>query len=200
MQWCLDSRDTHFKDPNTYQLKHSTAPLKHLKHKRTAIDVGAHIGIFTRRYATQFQRVIAIEPLNHTYLKQNTHDLNNVEIIAKGCSNKEETLIAHNPLLSNSGAWELHSRAQTNTDTITIETITIDSLELTDVDLIKVDTQGMESSVVEGAIETLKHSSPIVQLELPCRLTQEMMQDLGYKCIEKVGKDWLWGVYGGASR
>ena len=197
MQWQLDPQDTHFKDPNTYQLKHSTASLKHLKHTRTAIDVGAHIGIFTRRYASQFQQVIAIEPLNYNYLINNTQDLNNVTVIAKGCSNKQETLQAYNPKHSNSGAWELHSKAKDKTN-IAIETITIDSLQLSDVDLIKVDTQGMESKVVEGAINTLKHCSPIVQLELPNRLTQEMMHEIGYKCIEKVGKDWLWGTHGGA--
>jgi FkbM family methyltransferase len=164
----IDPRDTHFtgpvKDPSTYQFSQYNAGVKHTARRRTAIDVGAHIGIFTQRYAQLFQRVIAIEPVNVQYLRANTVQYANVEIYHNAASNRiGDTVYLHNPSHnnSNSGAWEITTEP---TDT-SITTITVDSLNIKDVDLIKIDTQGVEHSVILGARDTIKQCRPVIHIE-----------------------------------
>jgi FkbM family methyltransferase len=164
----IDPRDRHFtgpvKDPSTYQFSQYNAGVKHAAKRRTAIDVGAHIGIFTQRYAQLFQRVIAIEPVNIRYLRANTAKYPNVEIYHNAASNREgDTVYLHNPSKNNenSGAWEITTEP---TDT-SITTITIDGLNLSVVDIIKIDTQGVEYSVILGAHNTIKQCRPVIHIE-----------------------------------
>lgn len=164
----IDPRDTHFqgptKHPTQYQWEHFRAGVRQVKRTRTAIDVGAHIGIFTTRYAQDFERVIAIEPVNIQYLRANTQQYDNVEIYHNAASNViGEQVYLHNPSHNNtnSGAWEITT---TPTDYYTT-TITIDSLNIEDVDLIKIDTQGVEYSVIEGAHNTIELCKPVIHIE-----------------------------------
>ena len=164
----IDPRDTHFqgptKHPSTYQFQHYNAGVKHAKQRRTAIDVGAHIGIFTQRYAQDFDQVIAIEPQNIKYLRANTKQYDNVITYHNAASNVVgETVYLHNPShnMENSGAWEITT---TPTEYHTT-TITIDSLNITDADLIKIDTQGVEYSVIQGASNTITQCRPVIHIE-----------------------------------
>lgn len=164
----IDPRDTHFqgpvKHPSTYQFRQYNAGVRQVKRTRTAIDVGAHIGIFTTRYAQDFRRVVAIEPQNIEYLRYNTQQYDNVEIYHNAASNSVgEQVFLYNPSHnnSNSGAWEI-------TDTPTeysTTTITVDSLNITDADLIKIHTQGVEYSVIEGAHNTIEKCRPVIHIE-----------------------------------
>ena len=164
----IDPQDTHFqgptKHPTQYQWEHFRAGVRQVKNTRTAIDVGAHIGIFTTRYAQDFQRVVAIEPVNINYLRANTEKYDNVEIYHNAASNVVgDVVFLHNPSHNNtnSGAWEITT---TPTD-IQIETITIDSLDIQDADLIKIDTQGVEYAVIEGAHNTIMKCRPVIHIE-----------------------------------
>ena len=164
----IDPRDTHFtgpvKHPSTYQFSQYNAGVRHAAKRRTAIDVGAHIGIFTTRYAQDFQRVIAIEPVNTEYLRANTLQYTNVEIYPNAASNRTgDQVYLYNPSHNNqnSGAWEI---TETPTD-IHRETITIDSLNIKDADIIKIDTQGVEYSVIEGAHNTIAECRPVIHIE-----------------------------------
>ena len=164
----IDPRDRHFqgptKHPSTYQFRQYNAGVKQVKHTRTAIDVGAHIGIFTQRYAQDFERVIAIEPVNIDYLRHNTQNYDNVITYHNAVSNTTgDVVYLHNPSHNNenSGAWEITT---TPTD-IRVETVTIDELNIQDVDLIKIDTQGVEYEVIQGASNTIVECRPVIHIE-----------------------------------
>ena len=164
----IDPQDSHFntptRHPSTYQFQHYNAGVRQVTNTRTAIDIGAHIGIFTQRYAQDFQRVIAIEPVNINYLRANTEKYNNVEIYHRAVSNTTgDTVYLHNPSHnnSNSGAWEI---TDTPTD-ISIKTITIDELNIQDADIIKIDTQGVEREVIQGARDTITKCRPVIHIE-----------------------------------
>lgn len=175
--WQKDVADTHFKDPNTYQQKHYDTAVKHVVHRGTAIDVGAHIGIHTVRLSQDFGTVYAIEPINYEYLIQNTQHCDNVRCIHAGASNTLGKMYAHNPAEHNSGAWEL----TTVTSKHEVDVITIDSLNLTECDLIKIDTQGLEQQVVEGARETIAKFTPVIWIEDKGTLVNYMFEELGYR-------------------
>jgi len=175
-----------------YQLKHYKTSLKHCKTRRTAIDCGAHIGIFTRRYAQDFQKVIAIEPITPTHLATNTQHLGNVQVIPQAVYKDSHTkMYAHNP-----GTLTAHTELQLESiaNAQAIPTVAIDDLDLTDVDIIKIDTQGLEWEVVVGATNTIKTCKPILHIETrDTLLLDRICEQFNYKRLDVHIKDWVLG-------
>lgn len=188
MEWHKPEWDTHFTDPDSYQLKHWRKCHSLAKQKRTVIDCGAHIGIHTKRFAAQYDLVIAIEPINTHSLEKNTLGFSNVKILNSAVGNRAHTLWAHCPSDTNSGAWEL---THTQND-LPVGVITIDSLQLTEVDVIKIDTQGLEQAVLEGASQTLQTNSPIVWIEDRGKL-KTYMKTVGYTLLDRYQKESYYG-------
>lgn len=185
----LPPEDAHFKDTETYQQQQRHTALKHVTHYRTAVDIGAHVGIHTVHLAHDFDTVWAIEPINTQYLRKNTEHLTNVKVIEAGVSDKATTLYAHNPKESNTGAWEL-TRITTSK---TVNVIALDSLEIQDVDLVKIDTQGLEQSVLEGARETISKYKPVLWIEdRGCTLLEYLKQTHNYGLVDNYNKDMIY--------
>jgi FkbM family methyltransferase len=68
--------------------------------------------------------------------------------------------------------------------TSTVNTLTIDSLELKRVDLLKLDVEGMELAALNGAIETIKRTRPMIHVEVVKTERDELenlLAPLGYK-------------------
>jgi len=148
-------------NPEHYQLDHYNHGVKYAKRRRVAVDCGAHVGIFTRRFAQDFAEVIAIEPVNYDLLRENTQEYNNVTIHPCAVSNTQGKLFLTTPDSSNSGWWELTD----NVTELEVEVITIDSLNLEVCDYVKVDTQKKEQEVLEGASETINRCKPTLHVE-----------------------------------
>ena len=145
-----------------YQRAHYLTSLEHTPVRRTAVDCGAHIGIWTLRYAHDFSTVWAIEPINHEYLKRNTQHLANVRVVEAALGNKQGTAYMKRIDCDNpSGAWELTEENTPHTTPV----VTVDSLGLEDVDIIKIDTQGVERCVLEGADNTIRTYKPTIHIE-----------------------------------
>jgi len=187
----LPDSDTHFQDIETYQQRQWQAGVDATQGRSVAVDIGAHVGSFTVRYAAVFDTVIAIEPVNTEYLFDNIAHLGNVIVQPVGCSNTRTTLYAHNPAPGNSGAWELHAQPQYEYDA-PIRVIPLDDIELHACDLIKVDCQGHETQVVEGAQATIERFRPTLQLELPSEQLQKHLEGLDYYRAVTIGKDWIY--------
>ena len=148
-------------DPENYQLKHYTNGVAQAKKRRTVIDCGAHIGIFTRRFARDFENVIAVEPTNGDYLKRNTQHLNNVTRVYSALSNREGSawLTTHDQM--SSGEWSVVDYPTEWPCAVT----TINLLGASEVDYIKVDTQALEREVLEGGKETILEWRPVIHVE-----------------------------------
>lgn len=187
----LPKTDTHFKTIEIYQQKQWQAGVDATAERSLVIDVGAHVGSFTVRYADVFDTVIAIEPINTEYLRENTQHLTNVIIEPVGVSNSRTTLYAHNPNPSNSGAWELHAQPQYQYDS-PVSTILLDDIELHSCDLIKIDCQGHELAIVQGATATIQLYSPTLQIEQPSQELQDLLTSMNYNLYNVVGKDEIW--------
>ena len=187
----LPSTDTHFQDIETYQQRQWQAGVDATPGRSVVVDIGAHVGSFTVRYAAVFDTVIAVEPVNTEYLFDNIQHLGNVIVQPVGISNCRTTLYAHNPSPGNSGAWELHAQPQYAYDR-EITVIPLDDIELYACDLIKVDCQGHETQVVQGATQTIERFRPTLQLEQPDTELQGILHDLDYALHSTAGKDWIW--------
>ncbi len=151
----------------SYQIRKLRAALEHVKQFRTAVDVGAHCGLWSMQLVKRFQSVEAFEPVAaHRQcfaMNLRTSDANegtavfgaNLHACALG-DHEDNITITTEPTSSGD------SRVNGVGD---IPMHTLDSFELKDVDFIKIDTEGYELYVVKGAEETIKRCKPTMIVE-----------------------------------
>ena len=181
-----------------YQEAHRLYSLRCVKSFRTALDIGSHVGLWTRDLAAMFQRVIAIEPIAiHRECFQRNVAAANVQLLPYAAGNKPG-YATFDFNAANTGNTHICDSERGD-----VPVITIDSLNLSDVDYIKIDTEGFELHVLEGARETLLRCRPIVNIEqkanseefyqIPRYSASEFLQSLGAKPIGRVVDDVVFG-------
>lgn len=140
------------------------AALAHVRTRKRAIDVGAHIGCWTRELAGLFGQVVAFEPQpeNFAALSRNVARHDNVRCLPLAVANRSAAVRMSHAGRINSGEWHLRPDAE---DGPLVPVATLDSLALTDVGLLKVDVEGWERPVLLGAEDTIKACRPVVILE-----------------------------------
>ena len=150
----------------------------HLANKRTCIDIGAHVGLTSLRYAQHFDRVHAFEPFHHTLLQENVKRCDNVSVYPYAVDEQDgETTFYIHPTNSGggftagegtsylfAGRYAPGGRFE-NIDPVTVSTKTIDSYNFKDVDFVKIDVEGNNVPVLNGMINTLRAHKPIIQIE-----------------------------------
>lgn len=132
----------------------------HCKNFRTAVDVGAHIGLCTDILARRFQKVCAFEPTDENFkcLQINIGTRARLENVALGDSMDYGVMTL--PKEANSGMWYMR-----RDDLGGVPIRTLDSYNLAQVDLIKIDTEGFEGCVIAGAFETISRDKPVIVFE-----------------------------------
>jgi FkbM family methyltransferase len=183
----LPKTDKHFAGFESYQKKQCDTAISLTRRRGLAIDVGAHVGFWSKEFNKHFHKVVSIEPVKENFdcLVKNVPDA--VHINA-ACSDKLGFVSMHNPAPENSGAWEA-------TEGGDIECITIDSLNLIP-DLIKMDVQGYERQVIDGAMETIKCAWPTLCVEVVYngKSNDELVKyikSIGYTNTVQVKKDMI---------
>lgn len=146
----------------TYQIKKLRAALEHCKEFRVAVDVGAHVGLWSMQLAKRFLQVIAFEPVpqyRDCYLEnmagQHYHLMNFA--LGAGPAMVSMKIPDLNGGIDSGGT---HVCGDGN-----IEMRTLDSFELDEVDLIKIDCEGYELEVLRGSVATLARCRPCVIVE-----------------------------------
>jgi FkbM family methyltransferase len=145
-----------------------------LKNKRLAIDVGAHVGLTSIRYAKHFKNVLAFEPIYHDYLLENTAEHYNITTYdcALGDSEKNVEIQVSdqnsgaNTVLDNSTKLATNWRKPGTFSIVKVKQMPLDHfLTNTPVDFIKIDTEGYNISVLKGADKTITRDHPLIQIE-----------------------------------
>jgi len=184
--WWLPSADQHFVgDISMYQMASYKLAMHHVSKTGTAIDVGAHIGIFSRRMSQHFTLVHAFEPDAHNYACL----VRNVQSWAvratygaagaqRGMGNVRVDAV------SNTGARGFEAATTGNVPMYAIDEFKYDGLGL-----VKIDTEGYEHRVLVGALETLKRHKPVLIIERPKEDSMNVIRLLGYRLADVVGKD-----------
>ena len=144
-----------------YQLDRVAVALRETRFRRVAVDVGAHVGLLTRKLAEMFERVISFEPdpRNFECLEANTRKFKNVTLYNKALGEQPGLVSMDRQDLANTGNRQVVEGGK-------IERVTLDSLRLEELDLLKIDVQGYECYVLEGATKTLRYCRPTVILEV----------------------------------
>jgi FkbM family methyltransferase len=142
-----------------HSLKHLRSldwAIAHCPRRRTAVQAGGNIGLWPRRLAASFDRVVTFEPdaVSRECLTRNVPSSVEVRSEAIGaavgrCAIRRESLGSHAVI-----------------DGALIPMIPLDALGLTDVDLLQLDIEGYEYHALEGAIRTICASHPLIQVEL----------------------------------
>ena len=132
--------------------------LVHVKRRRTALQAGGNIGLWPRRMAERFARVLTFEPdaTSCACLLLNTRTCPNVEVhpLALGAA-LGVCDIAHRSL----GSHQV-------TEGRTVIVTTIDAIGLTDLDFLQLDIEGYEWHALSGGRETITRCQPLIQVEL----------------------------------
>lgn len=139
-----------------------------LQRGMTAVDVGAHVGYFTRLFARCVGprgRVYAFEPDRGVYeiLARNTRRLPQVVVLRRAVLDSCRTVTLYPSRSSGaSSVWQEAARAPTD-DPVVVEAVRLDqALAGTQIDLVKIDVEGAEPEVLQSMAGLLPGSPGIV--------------------------------------
>ena len=150
----IHTKPTFVRNERTQQ-EHRTKALKYVTSWNNCIDIGSHVGMWTRELATRFKKVYCFEP-NPLFIECFNKNIteNNVELFQYGLSNMEH-------------------KASTNKQSTMLKDTdgevvckTLDSFNLKNIDFIKIDVDGFEYKVLHGAMKTIRNNSPTINIEL----------------------------------
>jgi FkbM family methyltransferase len=187
----LLENDTDMTSPK-YESKYRKLVIEHLPNKRTFVDVGANVGIWSLPMTQHFKKVISYEPS-----KQNIECIKtNIPV---GIELREKAVADFN------GAAEFHQAGKNCGDgklcrpginpSYTVPVVKLDDELLTDVDMIKIDTQGWELEVLKGMHNIITEQHPWIMIEIneDIDLCCKLMENYGYEtvCI-KSKRNFVW--------
>jgi FkbM family methyltransferase len=196
--WWLPTYDTLFSHPNgllgkefgEYQVEVRQRSFEEARKRNCAIDIGAHVGLWAREMAYNFDKVIAFEPdsTNRECFFKNVKE-SNVTLHSYAIGNKtgQCSLKRHEDYNSGSGhVIEGHN----------IKIRTLDSFLIPNIDYIKIDVEEYEMKVLEGAKRTLNEFHPVVVIEIGDHVSDakdsepyKFLTNMGAKFITKYSRD-----------
>ena len=205
MKLKIPESDTYFhkkKDPEHLGEIEFLIAKNYIKNYRTCLDIGAHVGVTTIRYAKYFKIVHSFEPLVHSFLIENTKHLHNVFPHNCAISDKNSTIeIYPNPLNSAGGIipdkyndiiiqkrYKGNHAQMPEIETVMVKCLPLDYFEFDEIDFIKIDVEGHIIPVIKGMTKTLTNNTPAIQMEMSAfeevnTQVNNLLQDLGYsKC------------------
>jgi FkbM family methyltransferase len=192
---------------NDYQKPQRDKALEYVTDWRLCLDVGANVGIFARHFASRFDQVWAVEPVeeNIECLSRNVPD--NVKILKVAVGEEIRPAAIYKTPKNAGGAFicddedvEMPITGLRDEMIESVSMVTIDSLDIEHLGLIKIDIQGSELIALKGARETLLRCKPVVLIEEKplgrhdgsvehIKQATEFLISLGMTAKEKVGAD-----------
>ena len=165
--WWLPDDDTHFENYITdggYQTIHRTSILNYIKQFKSelnnVIDVGSHVGFWSKEFTELFKHVYAFEPMNEVrecYIKNIVKD--NYTLYPYGLGSVEKKVkIQYEP--NESGNTFI-----TPSGNREIEVYPLDQFEFNKIDYIKIDAEGYEIEVCKGALKLIERDKPFIHIE-----------------------------------
>lgn len=192
----------------TYQIKKLRAALEHCVNFRTAVDVGAHVGMWTMQLMKRFHHVHCFEPVaahrdcfvrnvfewdekgRHSEL---TPSRNGATLHACALGEKEGRVNIRTAPTSSGDSW-------VNSDG-DIPLCTLDSFNIEDVDFIKLDCEGYELFALKGGEQTIRKWLPTIIVEQKPGRGQKFgleetaavtwLMRLGYTCEKVISGDYI---------
>lgn len=186
----------------TYQLHKLTPAVEACRLRRVAIDVGGHVGLWSRVLAGLFRSVWAFEPMPplRECWQKNMEGRANAGLLpfALGAQDGDLWLRYKETNTGNTAALIGHQEGKVGHKA---EMRRLDDFHFLEVDFIKIDCEGYEEMVLRGAERTLLRNMPVVIVEqkpgIPeqCGLKKlggvRYLESLGWRVLWCVGGDYL---------
>jgi FkbM family methyltransferase len=181
-----------------YQPRQLNRSLQFVTSWDLAIDIGAHVGMWSKYLVEKFKRVIAFEPMPQmrACLDRNVVS-DRLQVIPIALGN-EHGAVSFDYDEAHTGATHIN-RKQPGL----IPIGKLDDFKLTGIGYIKLDTEGFELNVLEGARETLLASKPIIIVEDKLHGVRhygqkpyasiELLESLGAAVLDRVVDDFIVG-------
>ena len=205
IEWIADPKNrVMLNDRPAYQGKKQQLALYHCapERRRTMIDCGAHIGLWSYNFAHWFHRIEAFEPVeaHRECWEANLHTIvdgklpyAHTDLHRYALGDREDMVTIRVNPTSSGDSWVKGKG--------TVPMRTLDSFGFEDVDFIKVDAEGYEEFILRGAEFTLKHWKPVVCVEQkrdmatkfglkPMGAVQYLI-GLGYRVVGEISGDYI---------
>jgi FkbM family methyltransferase len=177
-----------------YQYHKLRAALTYVTSWRNAIDIGAHVGLWSMHLTKRFTNVYAFEPLE---MHRDCFVLNAPEAeLLPFALGKESGQIRLKRGIATSGDTHVSPDGE-----FEAEMRTLDSFAITDVDFVKIDAEGYELFILEGGQETIdKYRPAIIVEQKPGKASQyglgdtdavRWLMDRGYKLNKVISGDFI---------
>ncbi len=182
----------------TYQPRQLNRSLEFVTQFELAIDIGAHVGMWSKCLVQRFRRVVAFEPLPplRACLEKNVVS-DRLQVVPMALGNDHGAVSFH------------YDEAHTGATHVNVQQPgliplgKLDDFKLTNVGYMKIDTEGFELHVLEGARQTLLDSKPIIIVEEKLHGAKhygqrpyasiEFLESLGAAVLDRVVDDFIVG-------
>jgi FkbM family methyltransferase len=171
--WCPDYDDNmgqnitepEFAGRKTYQFYAIANSFPHLKNFRTALDIGAHVGLWSYPLSRCFRNVVAFEPVpeHAACFTRNMDGIRNARLIEVGLADKDAEVS-----FALKAPWSLKARVYTDEKLPTVKSVVkrLDGYNISDaIDFVKLDCEGYEVFALKGGEETIRKNKPFVIVE-----------------------------------
>jgi FkbM family methyltransferase len=183
-----------------YQGKKQLAAVHYLpaEHRGIAIDVGAHVGLWSWNLAHWFKTVEAFEPVaahRECWEKnmQPTPDGRAAKLWPCALGEREAMIAICTTDTSSGDSW-IKGKGE-------IPMKPLDSFHFAGVDFIKIDCEGYEEFVLRGGAETIKRDVPVIIVEQKRDMATKfdlkplgavkLLQSWGYDIAEEISGDYI---------
>jgi FkbM family methyltransferase len=173
---------------------------KLLKQKRTFIDIGSNVGIFSYYFSSIFENIKSFEPTKEVTEKLSSLNKKNITIFNCALSDSSGEQEFFIPIMNLPMARKLtlysHGSLENRDNIIKngkiekrlVKINTLDNYSFQNVDLIKIDVEGHESKVIQGSLNTIKNNKPFLIVEIEQRHIKKKINEV-FQEIEQLGYD-----------
>lgn len=170
VEWMMNPKNKKLVDGKlAYQWTKQCMAMEHVRNWRTAIDIGAHCGLWSMHLAKRFQALHAFEPVEEHRACWVENMRENVEA-AVAVGRERAFLIYPYALGEKEGSVRIETRHTSSGDSFVagegdIPMKRLDDFDFSDVDFMKLDCEGYELFILRGAEETIKRWQPTIIVE-----------------------------------
>lgn len=172
-----------------YQGNRLTGALPFCRKRRLALDIGAHIGMWSVQLVEHFTQVVAFEPQSGSFaaLAENVADK---AVVLHQCALGDE------PGLVWLGSIGLaaHVVPTEAPDAELVEVRKLDDIELPPIDFIKIDVEGFETFVLRGGEVTIRRDRPVIVIEQKHETRYGLETNAAVKLLRKWGAVTEWRI------